>query len=66
MIYASMFQIRKHRYSGDFNFTILFVVVSLYIINLDDVSLFADPLFTFLAKLKTLLYLIYSINFNDE
>jgi hypothetical protein len=61
MIWASTLQIRKHGHSGDFNFIILFVVgiMSLYAINSDAVSLFADSSFTFLAKLNMWLYLMY-------
>jgi hypothetical protein len=61
MIWASTLQIRKHGYSGDFNFIILFVVgiMPLYAINSDAVSLFADSSFTFLAKLNMWLYLMY-------
>jgi hypothetical protein len=61
MIWASALQIRKHEYSGDFNFIKLFVVdiLPLYAINSDAVSLFADSSFTFLAKLNMWLYLMY-------
>jgi hypothetical protein len=47
MICASTLQIRKHGYSGDFNFIISFVVgiLPLYAINSDAVSLFADSSF---------------------
>ena len=42
MIWASMLQIRKYEYSGDLDFIILFVgILSLYVINLSVVSLFA-------------------------
>jgi hypothetical protein len=69
MIWASTLQIRKHGYSGDFNFIILFVVdiLRLYaIINSDAVSLFVDSSFMFLAMLNMWLFLIYSVNLNDE
>jgi hypothetical protein len=58
---TSTLQIRKHTYSGYFNFIILFVVgiLPLYAINSDVVNLFADSSFTFLAKLNMWLYLIY-------
>ena len=61
MIWASTLQIRKHGYSGDFNFIISFFVgiMPLYAINSDAVSLFADSSFTFLAKLNMWLYLMY-------
>jgi len=40
----------NHEYSGDLDFIILFVgVKSLYTINLDDVSLFANSPFTFFS-----------------
>jgi hypothetical protein len=44
MIWTSTLQIWRLRYPGDFSFIILFVVdiLSLYAINLDIVSLFAD------------------------
>jgi len=50
MIWALTLQIRKHVYFGDLDFIILFVgILSLYVINLDVVSLFAYSSFTFLA-----------------
>jgi len=50
MIWASTLQIRKHGYFGDLDFIILFVgILSMYVINLSVVSLFADSPFTFLA-----------------
>jgi len=50
MIWTSMLQIRKHEYFGDLDFIILSVgILSLYAINLDAVSLFAESSFTFLA-----------------
>jgi len=52
MILASTLQIWKHVYSGDLYFIILFVdILSLYVINLSHMSLFADLLFTFLTML---------------
>jgi len=43
MIWASTLQIQNHRYYGDLDFIILFIgVLSLYVINLDVVSLFVD------------------------
>jgi hypothetical protein len=49
----------------DFNFIILFidVIMSLYTVNLDDISLFTNLSFLFLAILN--LYMIYSINLNE-
>jgi hypothetical protein len=60
-------QIRKHGYSGDFSFMILFIVdiVLLYAINLDTVSLFSDSSFTLLVKLNMWLYLMYYFNLNE-
>jgi len=49
-------------YFGDLRFIILFVgILSLYAINLGDVSLFADSPFTFLA----MFVLMYSIDLNE-
>jgi len=62
MIWTPTLQIRKHEYSGDLDLIILFVdILSLYAINLDVASLFADSSFTFLA----MLILMYSINLNE-
>jgi hypothetical protein len=68
MIWTSTLQIRKHDYSGDLNFIILFVVgiLPLYAINFDVVCLFANSSFTFLARLNMWLYLMYSINWINE
>jgi hypothetical protein len=54
MILASSLQIRKYGHSGDFSFIILLFVdiLSLYVINLDVVSFFADSLFLFLTMLN--------------
>ena len=50
MICESTLQIRKHEYFGDLGFIILFIgILSMYVINLSAVSLFADSLFMFLA-----------------
>jgi len=50
MIWVSTLQIRKHEYFSELDFIILFVdILSLYVINLGDVSLFAGSAFTFLA-----------------
>jgi hypothetical protein len=50
MIWASTLYIRKYGYFGDLDFIILFVgILPLYVINLSDVSLFADLPFMFLA-----------------
>jgi len=50
MIWASMLKIRKNVNFSDLGFIILFVdILSFYVINLGDVSLFADSPFTFLA-----------------
>jgi len=58
MIWASTLQIRKHEYFGDLVFIILFVgILSLYVINLGAVSLFADSPFTFLAMFVS--YVLY-------
>jgi len=66
MIWVSTLQIRKHRYSGDLDFIILFVgILLLYVINLSVVSLSAGSLFMFLAMLIVLLHLMYSINLNE-
>jgi hypothetical protein len=61
MIWASTLQIRSHRYSGHFNFIILFVVgiLPLYAINSDAVSMFADSSFTFLVILNMWLYDVF-------
>jgi len=57
MIWTSMLQILKYGYSSHFNFIILFVVIlSLYIINLDVMSLFVNLSFMFLAMLNGILY----------
>jgi len=49
MIWTSTLQIRKHEYSGDLDLIILFIgILSLYAINLDDVSMFAISSFTFI------------------
>jgi len=57
MIWASMLEIRRHMYSGDFNCIIFFVVImSLYVINLDHVNLFSYSSFIFLTKLNDVLY----------
>ena len=46
MIYVLKLQIWRYRYFGHFNFIIYFVdILSLYIINLDIVSLFIDSHF---------------------
>jgi len=56
--------ISKHVYFGDLYFIILFVgILSLYAINLDVVSLFADLSFTFLAILVS--DVMYFINLNE-
>jgi hypothetical protein len=67
MIWASTLQIQKHGYSDHFSFVILFVVdiLPLYAINLNDVSLFADSPFMFLAILNMWFYLMYSIDWNE-
>jgi Ca2+/Na+ antiporter len=63
MIWASTLQIQKHEHFDDFNFTILSVVIlPLFVINLDDVSLFADSSFLFLAMLNLYLHLMYYID----
>jgi len=47
-----MLKIQKYGNFGDLSFIILFVgIFPFYAINLDDVSLFADPPFMFLAML---------------
>jgi len=62
MIWTSTLQIWKQEYSGDLDFIILFVgILSLYAINLGDVSLFADSPFTFLA----MLILMYYVSLNE-
>jgi len=59
---SSTLQIRRHEYSGDLNTIILVIFVgintlSFYAINMDDVSLFTDSYFLFLANLD-----LYYIN----
>jgi len=64
VIWASTLQIRKHENFGDLDFILLFVgILSLYAINLDVVSLFADSSFTFLAMFVS--YVMYSINLDE-
>jgi len=49
--------IRDIIYSGHFNFILLFVVIlSLYAINLDDMSLIVDSAFTFFTMLNYVIY----------
>jgi len=60
-------RIRKQGYSGDLDFIILFVpILSLYAINLNDVSLLVNLSFTFLTMLIILLYLISDILYQFE
>jgi hypothetical protein len=67
MIWTSTLQIRKHEHSDDFNFFILFVgILPFYAINLDDVGLFTDSCFLFLAMLDLYLHILYSIDYWDE
>jgi hypothetical protein len=63
---SSTMQIRKHRHSGYFNSITLFVSMNMlfYAINLNDVSLFADSSFSFLAVLNLYLNLMYSTDLN--
>jgi len=50
MIWTSTLQIQKHGYFVDLDFIILFIgILSLYAINLDVVSLFANSPFTILV-----------------
>jgi hypothetical protein len=51
--------IRKHMYYGDLDLITLFLdmIMSLYVINLDDISLFPNSSFSFLTILN--LYMIY-------
>ena len=66
IIYALTLHIWKHKYSGDFDFIILFLcILSLYAINFGETSLFANSSFTYLAMLNMSLYLIYYINLNE-
>jgi len=53
----STLQIRRHEYSGDLHRVILVIFVGIdtlpfYAINMDDVSLFTDSSFLFLANLN--------------
>jgi len=53
---SSRLQIQRHEYFGDINIVILVISVgigrlSFYAINMDDVSLFTDSSFLFLANL---------------
>jgi len=50
---SSTLQIRRHDHSGDFNIVIFVGLHTLpfYAINMDDVSLFTDSSFLFLANL---------------
>ena len=66
---SSTLQIRRHEYSGDMNIVILFIFVGIgtlpfYAINMDDVSLFSDSSFLFLANLDYIV-LMYTINLNE-
>jgi hypothetical protein len=49
----STMKIRKHRHSGYFNSITLFVGIDMlfYVINLDDVNLFADSSFSYVLYL---------------
>ncbi|RHN62461.1 hypothetical protein MtrunA17_Chr4g0047671 [Medicago truncatula] len=51
---SSTLQIRRHVYSRDFNIVIFVNLCTLlfYAINMDDVSLFINSSFLFLANLK--------------
>ena len=68
---SSTLQIRRHEYSGDLNIVILVIFVGIdtlpfYAINMDDVSLFTDSSFLFLANLDLYcIVLMYSINLNE-
>ena len=54
MIWTSTLQIREHGNFGDLDFFILFEgILSLYVINLGVVSLFANSPFMFLAMFVT-------------
>ena len=62
---TSTLQIRKHEYSGDLDFIILFVgILSLYAINLGVVDLFVDSSFMFLAMLidHTIVSDVFNLN----
>ncbi|RHN42006.1 hypothetical protein MtrunA17_Chr8g0372161 [Medicago truncatula] len=49
---SSTLQIRRQGYSGDLNIVICvgFSTLPFYVINMDDVSLFTDSSFSFLAN----------------
>jgi len=54
---SSTLQIRRHEYFKDFNIVILVIFVGIntlpfYAINMDDVSLFTNSFFLFLANLN--------------
>jgi hypothetical protein len=65
---SSTMQIRRHMYSGYFDFITLFVGMTtpFYAIKLDVVNLLLDLFFLFLATLNLYLNLMYSTNFNER
>ena len=61
MIWTSTLHIRKHEYSSNLDFIILFVgILMLYAINMGAVSLFVNSPLMFLV----ILIRMYSINLN--